>query len=73
MWGVPETALTLTERTTEEQWPTTRVLPAGKAGIHAMDFVLAYTEAKKKEASFPTEQKYDYIVPEIWIDLMFFS
>lgn len=33
MWGIPETALTLTERTTEEQWPNTRALPAGKAGF----------------------------------------
>lgn len=65
--------LTLIERTMEEQWPTTHVLPAGKAGVHTVDFVLAYTEARKIVASFPREQKYRYIVPEILIDLMFFS
>lgn len=58
MWGILETALTLTERTTEEQWPTMRALPAGKAGVHAVHFMLAYVEARKTEASFPREQKY---------------
>lgn len=72
MWEIPETALTLTERTIEEQWPNTRALPAGKAGVHTVDFVLAYIEAGQMEASFPREQKYIYVVPEIQIDLIFF-
>lgn len=52
----------------EEQCPATH----GKAGAHTVDFVLAYVEARKMEASFPREQKYIYVVPEIPIDLIFF-
>lgn len=52
----------------EEQWPTSHALPAGKAEVHAVDFVLA----RKMEASFPREQKYRCIVTEIQIDLIFF-
>lgn len=56
-----------------EQWPSTHALPAGKAGAHAVNFLLAYVEARKTEAFLPREQKYRYLVSEIQIDLIIFS
>lgn len=65
MWGIPETAWPLQKEPQRNTWPTTHALPVRKAGVHAVDYVLAYAEARKMEASFPREKKHRYTVPEI--------